>query len=484
MPQIKVPRLYLNRCGVFCFRLKRATEDRRFSLGTKCPHTANIMALQLNAEIERSKAMGFDSKKLRVEDIVANLDLDNARRYRIDLNRGVFEADGPEDHAMMMDAVERIGLFSERSSFGREEKGVPSLARQVEQPPTPAILKTRKLKEVAEDWLAERAAKNGARTVYAKRCHFNDFAKRVTSDVEINAINKATLVGYKAALLNAGQTGKTIDNKLMSLNDLFAYALAHGEYTISNESPVSGLFVLSKRERKEKNQPYDQFSRQELSKIFDPKSFISFMNAPDLFWAPLIAVYTGLRISEAAQLRCQDFGENDGYPYLHVYRSKTPAGMRNLPLPKELVELGFLDYVQEVRAAGAGRIFPHRRFVNGTYSKRLGEVFGEYLTDIGIKRDRLSFHSFRATVITAMVNADVPVWKSMAIAGHQPEGTLAASIGVHFGYVRDLPKLKPVMDSFSWGLDLAALKYAGRFKMFVADKKNWKPGENGVLGAD
>ena len=50
MPQIKVPRLYLNRCGVFCFRLKTATEDRRFSLGTKCPHTANIMALQLNAE--------------------------------------------------------------------------------------------------------------------------------------------------------------------------------------------------------------------------------------------------------------------------------------------------------------------------------------------------------------------------------------------------------------------------------------------------
>jgi hypothetical protein len=47
MPQIRVPRLCLNRCGVYCFRLKTAVLDKRFSLGTKCPRTAIMLALHL-----------------------------------------------------------------------------------------------------------------------------------------------------------------------------------------------------------------------------------------------------------------------------------------------------------------------------------------------------------------------------------------------------------------------------------------------------
>ena len=38
------------------------------------------------------------------------------------------------------------------------------------------------------------------------------------------------------------------------------------------------------------------------------------------------------------------------------------------------------------------------------------------------------------------------------------------------------------MDSFSWGLNLVGLKYDGRFKDFVTNEKNWKPGEKGTLG--
>jgi hypothetical protein len=57
MPQIKAPRIYRNRCGVFYFRVKTKDSDRRFSLGMKCPVTANIIALRLNADLERERAM-------------------------------------------------------------------------------------------------------------------------------------------------------------------------------------------------------------------------------------------------------------------------------------------------------------------------------------------------------------------------------------------------------------------------------------------
>ena len=83
MPQIKAPRLYLNRCGVFYFRLKTKEKDRKVSLRTKCPTTANIVALQLNAVIERGRAMNKNSNNPNIGDF--NFNLDEIRKYEIEV---------------------------------------------------------------------------------------------------------------------------------------------------------------------------------------------------------------------------------------------------------------------------------------------------------------------------------------------------------------------------------------------------------------
>jgi hypothetical protein len=83
--QIKTPRLFKNRCGVYCFRIKTKASDRRFSLGTKCPKAAAIIALRLNADLERKRAMG-DPK-------TDDIDPESMRQYEIDLKNGVFKAE-------------------------------------------------------------------------------------------------------------------------------------------------------------------------------------------------------------------------------------------------------------------------------------------------------------------------------------------------------------------------------------------------------
>ncbi len=95
MPQIKAPRLYRNRCGVFYFRLKTAQQDRKVSLRTKCPVTANIVALQLNAVIERGRAMNKNSNNPNVVDF--NFNLDDIRRYEIEVGGIKIKADGPQN---------------------------------------------------------------------------------------------------------------------------------------------------------------------------------------------------------------------------------------------------------------------------------------------------------------------------------------------------------------------------------------------------
>ncbi|UVS95757.1 hypothetical protein [Burkholderia glumae] len=233
------------------------------------------------------------------------------------------------------------------------------------------------LSQVVEMWLTERTLQNAPRTVTAKRLHLEDFRRRVApGDVRINALVKSVLVGFKAALLADGQTGKTVDNKLLTPHDLFKYALANGHYTASHENPVAGLFVLPKTERIKQADPYQPFTLDDLRTIFKPQAFTAWADAPDLWFAPLVALFTGMRISEATAMKVADVKQTeDGVHCISIPASKTVASIRNVPVCDSLVRLGFLRYVDEVRAAGQERLYPHRRLINGAYAKRLSERF-------------------------------------------------------------------------------------------------------------
>ncbi|MGO0789171.1 tyrosine-type recombinase/integrase [Herbaspirillum seropedicae] len=474
MPQIKAPRLYLNRCGVFYFRLKTKDKDRKVSLRTKCPVTANIVALQLNAVIERKRAMNKNSNNPNIGDF--NFNLDDIHKYEIEFRGARIKADGPEDHARAMEALkqmEQVIPVTEPTAAEKlaleEQQILAQVVAQAQQSQSP------KVSVVAAEWIMERRLKNAARTVTSKEYHFQDFVDRGLKgkNPEVNDLDKADIVAYKSALLKIGQAAKTIDNKLLSIADFFEYALAQGSYTRHNTNPVSGLYVLTKKERVEQTESYEPFANEDIAALFEPLAYKSEMNAPDLFWGPLLGIYTGMRISEATQIRCRDviLAEN-GVHFIHVYNSKTKGGIRKVPICDALINLGFLDYVEEVRDAGANRIFPHRSFINGSYSKRLSEEHLKYLTLRKIKKpdDHKSFHSYRVNVITQLANNGVSATLASRIVGHETE----KGMDVHLGYVRDLPALKQVVDGLHWPIDPAALRYEGQFKDFVANKKKWK----------
>ncbi|KVR76145.1 hypothetical protein [Burkholderia vietnamiensis] len=93
------------------------------------------------------------------------------------------------------------------------------------------------------------------------------------------------------------------------------------------------------------------------------------------------------------------------------------AGIRNVPVCNALVQLGFLCYVEEVRAAGQERLYPHRRLINRAYAKRLGERFREHMTNLGVLDARKSFHSCRVS-LTALANGGANTAQTFKITGH------------------------------------------------------------------
>lgn len=460
MPQIRPPRLYRSRLGVFYFRIKKAARDQRFSLRTKCPDTATLLALELNAALERERIM----KNPKASDILANLDAGKRRKYELEIGGAKIRADGPEDHARAMEALREMGKLP------------PGVNIYPTQPGTaPAIFKSKPLAEVAELWLAECRKKNAERTAYTKERHMADFRKRIASDVEVNAITKATIVGYKTALNTDKQKANTIDFKLLSLSDFFTFAINNGHYTTSNANPVSGLFIQTKTKRKgggdDDGPAFEEFTPDDLTRFFEPTAYKAAMNSPDFFWAPLIGIHTGSRISGVCAIQIDDIlTAPSGVHYIHFRKNKNNASVRNVPIAQTLLELGFLDYVNEVRAIKAQYLFPHRSAIKGTRSKRLSERMTEYLVQQGIRRasdDGIpkSFHSFRVNVITALANANVNTIMAMRIVGH--ETGQGGNVQTHAGYVRDLPDLKREVDKLQWPINVDALRYRGEFAEFL-----------------
>lgn len=94
-----------------------------------------------------------------------------------------------------------------------------------------------------------------------------------------------------------------------------------------------------------------------------------------------------MRISEATGIHCEDMAvANNGVAYIHVRKSKTGAGVRNVPIHQALLDLGFMEFVDAQRKAGHDRLFPARKWINESYSKELGIAFREHLIAIGVRK--------------------------------------------------------------------------------------------------
>ncbi|MFK3906674.1 hypothetical protein ACI2KD_01230 [Pseudomonas monteilii] len=82
-----------------------------------------------------------------------------------------------------------------------------------------------------------------------------------------------------------------------------------------------------------------------------------------MYWLPLLMAYSGARREEVAQLLVSDVGQcpDTGIWFTDFKPGdgksvKTSSSRRRIPLYDDLLELGFVAYVQAL--PGSGRVFP------------------------------------------------------------------------------------------------------------------------------
>ena len=93
------------------------------------------------------------------------------------------------------------------------------------------------------------------------------------------------------------------------------------------------------------------YTEKELKKMFDPR-YDFFKEDPDVFWAILIALFTGSRYTAAITLQYGNFSVEEGIQCIRfnkkhpIKRTKNDATVRTIPIHSTLIDLGFLDYIR------------------------------------------------------------------------------------------------------------------------------------------
>lgn len=216
---------------------------------------------------------------------------------------------------------------------------------------------------------------------------------------------------------------------VLYLKSFFHWCLQGGEI---KEDPTR-LVDMARYHRTAK-QKKEAFTAHDLRALFEKDAAAKLTN-PLRYWGPMIALFTGMRVTEIAQLYLEDVKEeelmdDDGqlqkvlYFDIHGFRKgqrvKSDNAIRKLPVHDTLLELGFAKYLDDVRKAGSIHLFPGLSWGESGPGHALSSWFNKsrLRKECNITTERKTLHCFRHTVNTLADRSIVPEGVMRTINGH------------------------------------------------------------------
>lgn len=184
------------------------------------------------------------------------------------------------------------------------------------------------------------------------------------------------------------------------------------------------------------------------------------------YWLPILLLTTGARPEELAQLLVRDVSHDPAtaewlltisaqgnHPHKGQRTLKTPSAERVIPLPSEVIGLGFGDYVAWLDDCGEQALFPALRTKGerGELWPSFGDWWGGYLADHGARpMDKRPAREFRPTWATIARESGVSREAQEYLMGHAPD---ASDMNARYGSRDPLRREMRKLSFDGWGLD-------------------------------
>ena len=301
---------------------------------------------------------------------------------------------------------------------------------------------------------------------------FNSILKKIPA--RRNATNLKSLSYIELSKLELLPLSNQSYNEYLNIITSFLKWAVGDGFNIDDK--LSGILSNNKKNINDSNEVLP-FDKDDLKIIFNDKKYLTgkFKRASD-YWVPLIALFTGARLSEICQLYLTDIRQiEDTWVFdineviddedivdgiQNFKRLKTEkASKRVVPIKSELVKLGFFEYIELLNESNQKLLFPEeKRNKSGKFdaiSKRFNYKIKNIKQKLGIKK-RKSFHSFRHTVRTRLVDLGFDEVLIDSTVGHaNGNGSVGLKVYTHTDRVK---QKKDAINKLSYDFDIKLIK--------------------------
>ena len=244
----------------------------------------------------------------------------------------------------------------------------------------------------------------------------------------MHAMNKQLAIEFRDSLqkwaIDNNKAAETATNVLTSIKAVTSAARDKGWI---DQNPFERLTVKRGGKDKTVREPW---SADELKVLFNDPIWNDYLLPKDkkagrdaAYWIPLIACYTGARVSEIAQLWTDDISVSTGAEVIEFrgnesrgQRLKNKGSWRAVPMHAELVRLGLSEYVQSLPSGPLFPLLPVKG-ANGA-GGQFGQWFGNFKRAKGFGSTTKTLHSFRHLVASELRLLSVAESLADAITGH------------------------------------------------------------------
>jgi integrase len=370
--------------------------------------------------------------------------VDAAQRLQLAVDE---QAEGYPDalRACLTAAVEAYTLGTER------DKG--AIVKTPDRPKLKPVEKPKFLRDVFDRW---KGAKDETSDNVKKKTAALKLYEEQTGNPALSELTRDQGEAFKTYPLKGTGASKTKHDRLDAVKTLLNYGRRDLRWIPDN--PWEGLDIPYRTEKKRRPWTDDQIQRFFTLPLFAkyelPKPTTR-NGSHAAYWIPLLGLYTGARVGELSQLRVVDVTVAEGVPVLSINEEsenatvKSEAGIREVPIHSELLRLGFLQYVEQQRAAGEERLWPLLKLRKNRPGGYFSLWFGETRRSVANVPD---FHSLRHTVRSKMANTapSIPVQIQDRITGHETKGSTGQLVYSHF----PVASLKAAIEAVRYGLKL------------------------------
>lgn len=209
------------------------------------------------------------------------------------------------------------------------------------------------------------------------------------------------------------------------------------------------------------------WSKEEVLRLLETSYFTSRKHrfrTPENFWVPIIALLSGMRQNEICQLYCDDIvqGPANGVTCFRVLqnetrkqRTKSTSSVRYVPVHSELVELGLLDYRDQMVSDGQERLFPNLEYTPdlSNWSTGFSKRFGRHTQRHMVWDDpeqRKVFHGFRSSFIRTLRDDNRVMMEQLQyLTGHKAQHVMPD----HYAGKPFVEHLDEWMQKLDYGID-------------------------------